>query len=179
MSWTTVDEAAAQGPLSRASIFRRVKAGALPTYIDAEGTRWVWSVADPLAAILTELVELRALVEAQSQRETGFVFAPEVEPEPAGPTGHVEERSFVTAAPRASVRQTFRPNSPFDADDLLSRVESVQAATGLSLNKIEQAIGLGSGFMSRALAGAKRGRGAARSWAKIAAWLDGQDRLAA
>jgi len=171
MTWTTIPELEATGALSRASIFRRVKAGTIPSYVDAEGTRWVWSVREPWEAILTEQRETRALLEqlleGQSQRETQIAPGPKPAPEP-GPTAQTEVRS---APERALVRPFSRGRFGFDADQLLARVVELQAETGLSLAAVERQAGISRAFLSAALTGKKRGAKAAKTWTKIEAWI--------
>lgn len=176
MSWSKITEVEAESGMSRATIFRRVKAGTIPSYVDAEGTRWVWSIRDPWEAVLTEQRETRALLEqllqTQSHRETESASVAPGQ----GPTSRAEARS---APLRVLTSPLPRGRFGFDADQLLARVVELQGETGLALAAIEREAGISRAFLSAAIKGKKRGPKARATWAKVEAWITSRERKAA
>src|ERR1700729_3342137 len=84
MTWQTIADASAAGPLSRTTLERRVPAGDIATMLDpTNGKRLVWVAPDPIEKLLAlvedlagELAELRAEVRASSEARGAVTSRP-------------------------------------------------------------------------------------------------------
>jgi hypothetical protein len=169
MSWLPIREAA-QGKTSMATWKRRVASGRWPTYIEHEsGVRMVWVAKTPPELQADELVRLREAVERLGENGADSASSPGLDP---GAISRAPTQSACTA----SRRKPFRPTeTEIEHEALLECVLEHQAARDISLRQAEREIGLGGGFLSRAVAGGKRHPRSARSWGKIQAWIETQE----